>query len=58
MSEELKLVHSGAARVPVTMYSEPVNFAGASGRIGGAYCALPSMCSCQSACAAEALLNC
>src|SRR5215211_4673155 len=38
ISELLKLVHSGAALLPVTIYSAPVNLAGASGRIGGANC--------------------
>ena len=55
MSELLKLVHSGAAFDPVTIYNDPVNFAGASGRIGGPNCGLPSTCSCQSAVAADAL---
>jgi hypothetical protein len=46
-SEALKFVHSGAGFRPVTMYKLPVNFAGAIGGIGGLYCGLPSMCSCQ-----------
>ena len=46
-SDELKLVHSGAGLRPVTRYTLPVNFAGASGPMGGLYCAFPSMCSCQ-----------
>jgi hypothetical protein len=58
ISEVLKLVHSGAGLLPVTMYNAPVNFAGASGKIGGAYCALPSTCSCQTAVAVAALLGC
>src|SRR5690242_11802611 len=58
ISDELKLMHSGAARVPVTIYSEPVNFAGASGNIGGANCGLPSTCSCQSCRAADAEVGC
>jgi len=45
--EALKFVHSGAGLLPVTMYRLPVNLAGASGPIGGLYCGLPSICSCQ-----------
>src|SRR6266568_4434949 len=45
--EALKFVHSGAGLRPVTMYRLPVNLAGASGPIGGLYCGLPSICSCQ-----------
>ena len=37
------------------MYRLPVNFAGASGPIGGLYCGLPSICSCQFDCAPEVL---
>jgi hypothetical protein len=53
-SEALKFVHSGAGLRPVTMYRLPVNFAGASGPIGGLYCGLPSICSCQFDSAPEA----
>jgi hypothetical protein len=58
ISELLKLVHSGAGLLPVTIYNAPVNLAGASGRIGGANCGLPSTCSCQSAVAVAALFGC
>jgi hypothetical protein len=37
------------------MYTLPVNFAGARGRIGGEYCGFPSTCSCQLAVAADAV---
>ena len=51
--EVLKLVHSGIALLP-TKYKLPVNLAGAKGSIGGPYCGLPSICSCQFAIAADA----
>ena len=35
----------------------PVNLAGASGGIGGAYCGLPSTCSCQFDSAVAALFG-
>src|SRR5262249_3715548 len=53
-SDDAKVVHSGAGFFPVTRYTLPVNFAGASGPIGGLYCGLPSMCSCQFPSAAAA----
>ena len=43
----LKLVHSGRTLEPSATNKLPVNFAGASGRIGGEYWGLPVMCSCQ-----------
>lgn len=46
-NDALKFVHSGAGFLPVTRYTLPVNFAGASGPIGGLYCGFPSICSCQ-----------
>ena len=53
-SDVANRLHSGITLLP-TRYTLPVNFAGASGRIGGAYCGLPSTCSCQLAIASRAL---
>jgi len=55
-SDFVKLVHSGITLLP-TRYTDPVNRAGASGGIGGAYCGLPSTCSCQFA-IASLMLGC
>jgi hypothetical protein len=47
--------HSGLTCLPSATNTLPVNFAGASGEIGGLYCGFPSMCSCQFASALEVL---
>ena len=56
-SDWLKFVHSAIGLLP-TSHRLPVNFAGASGRIGGLYCGLPSTCSCQLPWASDALRGC